>query len=380
MNAFLAIIGDTWRQSKHQWVMVVMLFVLALTIPMAVLQIELREAPDGTPIVIPINWPEHTQRGLERDWNGVYADALRHELGYDEELAKGRRNVSDKLDEFSALDFHLQRLIAQGAPEEEIQAVADARREAQQRAEFLQEQNRELSAFVNSEVNRQIRERTEGISDLQRGTEFWLASMAQFIYTIAMIGFIAICAGYIPNMIAAGSIDLVLSKPVKRWHIFFGKYVGGLILFSLALIVIYIAIFVGVGFRIGVWHWQFFGALPMTLFSLALLYSIVGFVGLWTRSTGMAMVIGYVYFVVVDTAVGVITDRGAYPGIAEIEWLEAWVEVIKATVPSFHWLKKSAESAVFSIVMVPWQQVGVGVAWLVIMLGTAYNRFRINDY
>jgi len=380
MNAFLAIIGDTWRQSKHQWVMIVMLVILALTIPMTVLQIELREAPDGTPFVTTIWERPNAQRGMETGWNGLYADALRHELGYEDELTKGRRQVSDELDKFNGYDFEYKRLIAQGAPDEEIERVGNLRREAQQRAEFMQEENRNLSLFVTRQVNETLRERTEHIDDVQRGIEFWLASMAQFIYTISMLGFIAVCAGYIPNMIASGSIDLVLSKPINRWQVFFGKYVGGLVLFSLALIIVYIAIFVGVGLRLGFWHWQFFGGLPMTLFSLALLFAIVGFVGLWTRSTGMSMVIGYVYYIVVDTAVAVLTDRGAYPFISDIQWLENWVEIVKFTFPSFHWLRKSAEAAVFSIVVIPWHQVVVGVVWLVIALGTAYNRFRINDY
>jgi ABC-type transport system involved in multi-copper enzyme maturation permease subunit len=380
MNAFLAIIADTWRQSKHQWVMLVMLVIFALTIPMAVVQVEVREAPDGTPFVTTIWERASVQRGMESGWNGLYANSLRHELGYDDELAKGRRAVSDKLDEFNDLDYEHKRLIAIGAPEEQIDAVADARRAAQQQAEFLQEQNRELSIFVNSEVNRQLRARTEGISDLQRGAEFWLASMAQFIFTISMLGFIAVCAGYIPNMLESGSVDLMLSKPIRRWQIYFGKYVGGLLLFSAAVIALFIVIFIGIGLRIGVWHWQFFGALPTTLFSLALLFSIVGFVGLWTRSTGMSMVIGYVYYVVVDTAVGMLTDRASYPFLADITWIEGWVDIVKMTFPSFHWLRKSAEAAVFSIVVIPWQQILVGFAWLVLMLGTGYNRFRINDY
>jgi hypothetical protein len=76
----------------------------------------------------------------------------------------------------------------------------------------------------------------------------------------------------------------------------------------------------------------------------------------------------------------VLTDSGEYPFVRDIEWIKDWVEIVKATFPSFHWLRKSAESAVFSVVVLPWTQVGVGVAWLVIALGTAYNRFRINDY
>src|SRR5690606_26878528 len=138
--------------------------------------------------------------------------------------------------------------------------------------------------------------------------EFLLSEAAWAIFLISMFGFIAVCAVYIPNMIESGSIDLVLSKPLRRWQIYFGKYLGGLLLYSVALTVAYILLFVGVGMASGVWHWAFFGALPMTIFALALLYSIVAWVGLWTRSTAMAMVIGYIYYLVVDTAVGRLQD------------------------------------------------------------------------
>jgi ABC-type transport system involved in multi-copper enzyme maturation permease subunit len=380
MSAFLAIVGDTWKQSKHQWVMVLVLVLLTAVSLFLVAIVTKTEAPDGTPILATAFAGDRVHRGLEMQWDGLYASALRHQIGYDEELRKGRQKVDEAFREWSAADFDRKRLESQDASFEEIAAATERVRELQRRMEAMEEQNRELDRFVRNEVNRQIELRSGGITPMRKGAEWWLGTIAAWIFSISMIGFIAISAGYIPNMLESGSVDLVLSKPIRRWHIFFGKYVGGLLLFSLALVILYVIIFVFFGIKTGVWLWQWFGALPMTIFSLALLYAIVAWVGLWTRSTGMAMVIGFVYYGVVDTAVGVLTDPANHPFVRDIDWIQGWIEIVKVTFPSFHWLKKSAESAVFSVVVLPWAQIGVGAAWLVIALGTAFNRFRINDY
>ncbi len=382
MNAFRAIIGDTWRQSKNQWVMLVVLLCFGVIVWLALAPVETRIAPDGETILTDDTERELARFGLETRWNGLYASAIRHRVGYDEELQQKQKEVSDLIDRWNDADYEYQRLINSGAPEEEISAAAERVRHFQGLVDAGQEHTRNLHTYIRGEINREIEARTGHVSKLQKGAEWWLASIVQLIFTISMLGFIAVSAGYFPAMLEAGSVDLVLSKPIRRWQIFFGKYLGGLVLFSLVLTILYVIIFVGFGLKVGVWHWQFFGGLPMTLFSLALLFAIVAWVGLWTRSTSMAMVIGYVYYVVVDTAVGVLTDPAAMevPILQKAEWLQTWVEIVKVTFPSFHWLNKSAESAVFSVMVLPWAQVGAGAAWLVIALATAYNRFRINDY
>lgn len=380
MTAFWAIVGDTWRQSKHQWVMPLVLLLMIAAVFLGVFFVEVRELPDGTKVLSAETHRELVHEGLERQWDGLYADALRHQIGLDEKLRDQRRAEDKIYQQWRDADYRYKQLVARGASQAEIEKAGSEAREMMQRMELARQENRDLSNYVRTEVDKIIEQRTGHVTKLQKGAEWQLASIAQMIYTLAMLGFIAICAGYIPNMLEAGSIDLVLSKPIRRWHIYFGKYVGGLLLFSVALIAIYIASFVLFGIMHGVWLWQFFGALPMTLFSLALLYAIVGWVGLWTRSTGMAMVVGYVYYIVVDTAVGVLTDPARYPWVSDIEWIAGWVDIVKMSFPSFHWLKKSAESAVFSVIVMPWTNIGVGAAWLGLALFTGYNRFRINDY
>ena len=380
IGVFLTIARDTWRQSVHQWVLLLLLGALAVFVPVVIAFPEVKESSDGTKFLGRIIDEGPRETGLEQGWEGLYADVLRDERSLDELETKSREEMEASVDVLEQADYRVKELQHKGAGEIEIAKAMQVRRDAEAEVDARTAAYRKLRDGGRDWIDQEIRNRTGHISRLQKGVEFWLSSNATFLFIISMLGFIAACAGYIPNMLEAGSIDLLLSKPVRRWQLFFGKYVGGLAVYSVALLLAYVAIFVGVGARTGIWHWPFFGALPMTIFSMALLYAIVGWVGLWTRSTGLSIVLGYVYYLVVDTAVSYLADSGSMPFLADIPAIKEAARIMKLMFPSFRWLREAAEASVFSVMVVPWQHVGVGVAWLVVCLGTAYNRFRINDY
>lgn len=380
MSAFLAIVHDTWRQSKHQWVMLLLIGAVGLYVPFAIIFPQVREAPDGSKFLGTIFQKDSAQSGMEMGWQGLYADALRQEMGYDDEIEKRSEELNKLLDRFGEVDYRVKSLESNDPANPDLPALVSERRELEQERDRRNRDLIQLRQYVREEVDRLTTERTSNIDKLQKGAEFWLSSTAQFLFMVSLIIYLFVCAGYVPNMIEAGSIDLVLSKPIRRWHIYFGKYVGGLLLYSLILLIAYVLIFTGVGLRTGVWHWKFFGALPMTLFSAALLFSIIAWVGLWTRSTLMSAILGLVYYVIVDSAIGYLGDLGGTPFLADVPAIQTMAEVTKLIFPSFVWLRESAEAAVLSVYVFPWKHVVVGVIWLIICLGTSYNRFRINDY
>lgn len=377
MGAFLAIVGDTWRQSIHQWVLLVLIVMLGLMTLALVAFPQVREAPDGSKFLGMRTQEDVAQSGLEGGWQGLYADALRDELGLDEEIKSGSKELNDILDEYDKVDFKIKRLESAEPNNPELKELVQRRRALARERDFKNQQLKELRETVRNQVNETIEKRTTGMSKMQKGVEYWLAGASYAIFLLSMLGFIAACAVYIPNMLETGSVDLVLSKPIRRWQLYLGKYVGGLGLYSVALALAYIVVFVGIGLISGIWHWAFFGGLPMTIFSLALLYSIVAWVGLWTRSTAMSMVIGYVYYLVIDTAIG---HLGSVPFIGDYPAIEKFSQVLEYSFPSFVWLRESAEAAVMEVIVFPWHHLIVGLLWLLVCLGTSYNRFRINDY
>lgn len=376
-----AIIGDTWRQSKHQLVLLVLIVMMLITVPWFTFGVRVYEAPDGSEFLEIRGVKEQSaQRGFDQDWDGVYADALKQEIGLGEKIREQRRMVGEATTALDQANFRLQRLEFQKAPETAISLARNERREAEINLDELTYAWRQTMNEERERVDKLLAERTSSISKLQKGVEFWLSQAATMLFIIAMLGFIAASAAYVPSMIEAGSIDLVLSKPIRRWQLFYGKYIGGLLLISTALLVVYVMIFVGVGLVTGIWHFAFFNALPMTIFSLALLNAIVGWVGLWTRSTSMAMVIGYIYYLVVDTAVTLLADPMAVQLLEKLQGFAQLTDFVKLIFPSFTWLRESAEASIFSVWFFPWKHVVTGAIWLVVCLGTAYNRFRINDY
>ena len=377
MNAFLAIVHDTWRQSKHQWVLLVLIALLASLAIFGVAAAEVRTAPDGTEFYT-TRWAKETnQKGMETGWEGLYADALHDEIGFDDQMRERSKTINAMMDQRDELSFAIETIKAEDQNDERLDPLRDNMRTLDRNIDRFQRETMLIRAETREEVSRLTEERTADMPRVAKGVEYWLSGIAYAIFLLSMLGFIAACSIYVPNMLEQGSIDLVLSKPIRRWQIYFGKYVGGLLLYSVALTVVFAVVFVGVGIGTGVWHWPFFGALPMTIFSLALLYSIVAWVGLWTRSTALAMVIGYVYYLVVDTAVGHMEDL---PFIKDFPAIDKFSQVLNYTFPSFVWLRESAEAAVLSVYVFPWQHLAVGTLWLFICLGTSYNRFRINDY
>ena len=380
MSALMAIIHDTWRQSKHQWVMILLIAVVAIYVPIVVFFLEVREAPDGSKFLGTVFMKETAQNGMEGQWNGVYAKALRKEMGYDDEISERSEQLNEMLDYMQDLDFEIKLLQRNEPDNPKLKSMMEEYRELERQRDKSSRDLFELRKYIREEVSRLTEMRTADISKLQKGVEWWLADSATFLFSVSLILYIFVCAGYIPNMIESGSVDLVLSKPVRRWHIYFGKYLGGLLLYSTVLLIAYLLIFIGVGVKTGVWHWAFFGALPMTLFSLALLYALIAWVGLWTRSTLMSAILGLVYYVIIDSAIGWLGDSGSLPFLNDIPAIKEMAEIVKFIFPSFVWLRESATAAVLSVNVFPWKHVIVGLVWLVVCLGTSYNRFRINDY
>ncbi len=217
-------------------------------------------------------------------------------------------------------------------------------------------------------------------SKLQRSVESVFDWSMSFFYTISMILFIAACAGYFPGLLAAGAVDVVLSKPISRFYIFVGKYLGGLLLFAIAVLLATTILYFGMGMRTGIWVSRAFTALPLLVFSAAVIFSLLALIGVLTRSTAMAMIIGYLFYVVIDTVLA--TAIGLYRSgvMDEVAWLKKIVETIYYVFPNFVLLKNTAVTSVMTQPYVDWQPVGTAAAWMVLSLALGFWRFRAKDY
>jgi len=105
-----------------------------------------------------------------------------------------------------------------------------------------------------------------------------------------LIGII-ITAGFIPNMLRKGALDLFIAKPIGRIELLICKYIGGLMFILLMVSVTTLSVWLIIGLRFDFWSTNFLIMIPLLTFYFAILYSISTCVAVLTRNTLVAILV-----------------------------------------------------------------------------------------
>jgi ABC-type transport system involved in multi-copper enzyme maturation permease subunit len=102
-------------------------------------------------------------------------------------------------------------------------------------------------------------------------------------------------AGFLPEFLQPNAAAVLLAKPVPRWSLLVGKYLG-----VLAFVGFQACVFVGgtwaaLGLRTGIWLPGYLLTVPLLLLNFAVLYSFSALLAVCTRST-VACVFGSILF------------------------------------------------------------------------------------
>jgi ABC-type transport system involved in multi-copper enzyme maturation permease subunit len=326
MNPLRAIVIDTWRQSRQQTVFIIMLVLLGIISIAAVVLPHPFEDENGTARIGVIGGDGPSQP-LEDMWMTIYVGSV---------------------------------LLESETPMDPFGIDPD-------------------TAARQEEAFRRAEEQTD-VSLARRSVEVIVSFAASTIFTISMLLFLAASAGYIPNMLESGAIDVVLAKPVDRLRIWLAKYLGGLALYAAAIAAAYFVIFVGLGLHTGEWVARIFLVMPLQLFCAAVLFAIIAALGVVSRSSTLCLVVGLLFYLVVDSVVGGLIQGARLGVLRDWPWLETAGRAMRYTLPNFDVLKANATASVFQMPLMQWQPFLVALAWLVVALAFGYWRFSKSDY
>lgn len=124
------------------------------------------------------------------------------------------------------------------------------------------------------------------------------AGIASFLYTAAMFLAVFASAGLIPTIFEAGRIELLLSKPVARYHILLGRYLGNLLVVTLNICYLVAGVWLIFGWKTGVWNRSFLNAILTSAFMFAVLLSAIILVSVLSESAALAIMIAFGLMVV----------------------------------------------------------------------------------
>ncbi|MBR9977280.1 MAG: ABC transporter permease subunit [Bacteroidetes bacterium] len=121
------------------------------------------------------------------------------------------------------------------------------------------------------------------------------ATMTGLINFAALVLSVFATAAILPNTMEKGSIDLLLSKPISRAEILFGKLLG-----SLLIVVVNVAWFIAgmwliTGLRTGEWNMGFLAVTLSISYTFLVLYTPMLVIGISSRSSALTIIILYVF-------------------------------------------------------------------------------------
>ena len=339
MTPLLAIVGDTWRQSRQQVVFIIMLVLMLLV------------AAAG--IVLPKSFPA-SENETERGFGTIFSDeptSSFYEMWNQTFLAVEMQNEGTRLEADTGAKI--------------------GKMDAQERSEFFEKMAKARERTIEAE---------SGLTRYERSVQAWHYLTSTIMITVSMWFFIAACSGYFPGLLQTGAVDVVLARPITRLTVFLGKYIGGLALFAVALIAFDVILFVGVGARTGVWHARLFLSVPLHLFMAALLYAILAFLGILTRGPALPIILGYLFYMFIDTALAALIQFQTMGMLEDIAWLDKTATILRAAIPNFSMLKDYGNYAVLELPNMDWRPFLTGGVWLVVSLALGFWIFRRRDY
>jgi ABC-type transport system involved in multi-copper enzyme maturation permease subunit len=128
-------------------------------------------------------------------------------------------------------------------------------------------------------------------------------------------------SGFLPEFLQPRAATVLLAKPIPRWSLLVGKYLGVLVFVTFQVAVFVGGTWLALGVRTGYWNFGYLLCIPLLVIEFTILYSCSALLAVWTRSTVVCIFgtlvfwsvcasVNYNHSLVVNGSppVGVITD------------------------------------------------------------------------
>lgn len=122
--------------------------------------------------------------------------------------------------------------------------------------------------------------------------------IATFLYTWEMFFAVFASAGLTAHVLEPGRIELLLSKPVSRMHILLGRFAGNVLVIACNVIYLVLGIWIIFGIKTGIWGKEFLWAIVTTIFTFAVLLSVVVLMGVVFESTAVATIVAVALMII----------------------------------------------------------------------------------
>ena len=113
--------------------------------------------------------------------------------------------------------------------------------------------------------------------------------------TVGLLFALIWTAAFLPTFLEPGSVTVLLAKPIPRWSLLAGKYLGVIAFVAFQVGVFVVGTWLALGLKTGIWSPYYLLCIPLVVLHFAIFFSFSVFLAVWTRST-IACVFGSLLF------------------------------------------------------------------------------------
>ena len=184
-------------------------------------------------------------------------------------------------------------------------------------------------------------------------------------------------SSFIPTMLEKGHVDVILSKPVSRAQVLFGKYLGGMIVVVLNVAYLILGIWLMIGFKFNVWDAPFLYTILTISFTFALLYSLIILVGVISQNAIVSMMVCYFIFILLSP---LLAGREFIFSFIHNDFVKGLLNLLYYIVPQTKDLGDMTSNLVRGAAIESYRPVYVSLAFIILTFGLSIFIFRKKDY
>ncbi len=158
-------------------------------------------------------------------------------------------------------------------------------------------------------------QRSRDASDAVRNLQVLLASTMAGI--VGMVLAIIWTAGFLPTFLEPSAAAVLLVKPTPRWVLLIGKYLGVVLFFGVQVLIFVVLTWLALGWRTGVWEPEYLMTAPILTLQFAIFYSFSVMLAVVTRNTvacAFGTLLFFVACIVMNTARHSLVIHAGEPG------------------------------------------------------------------
>jgi len=202
------------------------------------------------------------------------------------------------------------------------------------------------------------------------------AGIANFLYSIGMCLAVFASAGLISAVFEPGRIELLLSKPVTRYHILLGRYTGNVLVVATNLFYLIFAIWIIFGIKTQVWHAGFLFAGLMTLFVFCVLLTVSLLVGVLWESAAVSIIATFGVMVLSL----IVSAKTTWEKLLSSEWSRDIVRGLYYVLPRIYDIGRINNNLITNQPITDWPAIWTTAAFGAVLLGASLFFFARRDF